>query len=58
MARYELNESLNGVEIYFDGIPSVAVREEIKAAGFHEWLPADITLIDKIRKNLAEEEMK
>ena len=36
MARYELNESLNGVEIYFDGIPSVAVREEIKAAGF-QW---------------------
>lgn len=36
MARYELNDSLNGVEIYFDGIPSVAVRDEIKAAGF-QW---------------------
>ena len=30
-------------------------REELDSV---EWLPADITLIDKIRKNLAEEEMK
>ena len=30
-------------------------REELD---YVEWLPADITLIDKIRKNLAEEEMK
>ena len=30
-------------------------REELD---FVEWLAADITLIDKIRKNLAEEEMK
>lgn len=35
MARYELNDLLNGVEIYFDSIPSVATRDEIKAAGFH-----------------------
>lgn len=30
-------------------------REELDSV---EWLPADITLIEKIRKNLAEEEMK
>lgn len=34
MARYKLNHSLNGIEIYFDRIPSVAIRDEIKAAGF------------------------
>lgn len=39
MARYELNDSLSGVEIYFDGIPSAAVRDEIKAAGF-QWYRA------------------
>ncbi len=34
MVRYELNDSFNGIEIYFDRIPSVAVRDKIKAAGF------------------------
>lgn len=32
MARYELNNDLNGVEIYFDGIPAVEIRDEIKAS--------------------------
>ena len=34
MARYELNNDLNGIEIYFESIPSVAIRDEIKTAGF------------------------
>ena len=34
MVRYELNNPLNGIEIYFDSIPSVVIRDEIKASGF------------------------
>ena len=34
MARYELNDSVNGIEIYFDGVPAVDIREEMKASGF------------------------
>lgn len=34
MAKYELNDSLNGVEIYFDSILTASIRDEIKAAGF------------------------
>ncbi len=34
MAIYELNDSVNGIEIYFDGVPAVDVREEMKASGF------------------------
>ena len=34
MVKYELNDSLNGVEIYFDSIPTASIRDEIKAAGF------------------------
>jgi hypothetical protein len=34
MSRYEINDSVNGVEIYFDGVPSVNIRNELKAAGF------------------------
>ena len=35
MAKYELNVFQNGVEIYFDSAPAVAIRAVIKAAGFH-----------------------
>ena len=34
MPRYELNKKLNGVEVYFDRIPNVAVRDKLKAQGF------------------------
>lgn len=34
MARYELNESKNGIEIYFDSIPHSSIRDELKANGF------------------------
>ena len=34
MTKYELNNSLNGVEIYFESIPDASIRDEIKAAGF------------------------
>ncbi len=35
MARYEINESSNEVEIYFGSKPEESIRNEIKAAGFH-----------------------
>lgn len=35
MAKYEINDSLNEVEIYFDGVPSFAVRGAMKEAGFY-----------------------
>ena len=35
MARYELDDSLREVEIYFDGFPSAAVRDAMKEAGFY-----------------------
>lgn len=28
MARYELNDDLNGVEIYFDSMPDESIRNE------------------------------
>lgn len=34
MARYELNDSLNGVEIYFDSMPDESIRNEMKAINF------------------------
>lgn len=30
MARYELNDDLNGVEIYFDSMPDESIRNEMK----------------------------
>lgn len=30
MARYELNEERNRVQIYFDGLPNVETRDRIK----------------------------
>lgn len=59
MARYELNNSLNGIEIYFDSIPSVAIRDEIKAAGFRWnsskkcWYAAQTEEHMKIAKKMA-----
>lgn len=34
MARYELNNDLNGVEIYFDNMPDESIRNEMKAINF------------------------
>lgn len=34
MARYELNNDLNGVEIYFDSLPDESIRNEMKAINF------------------------
>lgn len=34
MPRYERNASLNGIELYFDSIPDVSIRQEIKELGF------------------------
>ena len=34
MPRYELNESLNGVEIYFDSMPDESIRNEMKSINF------------------------
>ena len=36
MVKYEINDSLNGVEIYFDSMPPASIRDEIKAADF-QW---------------------
>ena len=34
MARYELNDDLNGVEIYFDSMPDESIRNEMKAINY------------------------
>lgn len=39
MARYELNDERNGVEIYFDAIPSDEIRAELRSGGWH-WFKA------------------
>ena len=39
MAHYELNEERNGVEIYFDSIPSDEIRAELREGGWR-WFKA------------------
>ena len=39
MARYELNDEHNGIEIYFDSMPSDEVREKLRENGWR-WFRA------------------
>ena len=39
MARYELNEEHNGVEIYFDSVPDEDVRAKLRENGWR-WFKA------------------
>lgn len=34
MARFEINDVLKGVQVYFDNIPSEEIRNKLKAAGY------------------------
>ena len=39
MARYELNDERNGIEIYFDSVPSEEIRTKLRESGWR-WFKA------------------
>ena len=63
MCKKLLNEELNGIELYFDEIPSAETREILKSAGFrwHKvkkcWYAKKSELTEKIAQELSNEEI-